>query len=32
MDHNFETQRRDTYETIKLSKAVKLPNDGVVEL
>mgnify|MGYP000843982266 FL=1 len=31
MDHNFETQRRDTYDTFKQSKGVKLPKEAVVE-
>ena len=32
MDHNFETQRRDTYDTFKQSKGVKLPKEAVARL
>jgi hypothetical protein len=31
MDHNFESQRRETYDTFKQSKGVKLPKEAVVE-
>ncbi len=31
MDHNFEAQRRETYETFKQSKGVKLPKVAVVD-
>jgi hypothetical protein len=31
MDHNFETQRRETYDTFKQSKGVSLPKTAVVE-
>ena len=31
MDHNFEAQRRETYQTFKLSKGVSLPKTAVVE-
>jgi hypothetical protein len=31
MDHNYEAQRRDTYDTFKQSKGVKLPKEAVVE-
>ncbi len=31
MDHNFEAQRRETYDTFKHSKGVSLPKMAVVE-
>jgi Regulator of ribonuclease activity B len=31
MDHNFETQRRETFETFKQSKGISLPKTAVVE-
>ena len=31
MDHNFETQRRETYDTFKQSKGISLPKTAVVE-
>ena len=31
MDHNFETQRRETYETFRQSKGISLPKTAVVE-
>ena len=31
MDHNFETQRRETYDTFKQSKGVKLPKEAVID-
>jgi Regulator of ribonuclease activity B len=31
MDHNFEAQRRETYDTFKQSKGVSLPKTAVVE-
>ena len=31
MEHNFETQRRETYASFKDIKGVKLPKEAVVE-
>lgn len=31
MDHNFETQRRETFDTFKQSKGTSLPKTAVVE-
>ena len=31
MDHNFEAQRRETYDTFKQSKGISLPKTAVVE-
>jgi hypothetical protein len=31
MSHNFEAQRRETFETFRLSKGVSLPKTAVVE-
>jgi hypothetical protein len=31
MDHNYESQRRETYDTFKQSKGVSLPKSAVVE-
>ena len=31
MDHNFEAQRRETYDTFRQSKGISLPKTSVVE-
>lgn len=31
MDHNFEAQRRETFDTFKQSKGISLPKTAVVE-
>jgi hypothetical protein len=31
MDHNFEAQRRETYDTFRQSKGISLPKTAVVE-
>jgi hypothetical protein len=31
MDHNFEAQRRDTYDTFKQSKGISLPKTAVID-
>jgi hypothetical protein len=31
MDHNFEAQRRETYDTFRQSKGVSLPKTAVVD-
>ena len=31
MDHNFEAQRRETFDTFRQSKGISLPKTAVVE-
>ena len=31
MDHNYEAQRRETFDTFRQSKGIKLPKEAVVE-